>query len=832
MKRKLALLLAGTMVLSAVPATTIFATNGELRLTDAMLTTDEKNTTGTATIVIGDGVEVLPAGSAFGFTLVNAKLTKDSESKLTMDGSQSAIQWDEPGTSNVYSITKNGTTGMNVDTGSVESGNNQLDGKTTPAEKVTFSFSYEVIDEDKPAYIEVTNTNVNTFAGKQIQLSKPVGTKPVTGKVTRKATQTTLSKATGASVAFTSDVKDAFVPGDQYSIVLPSGYEFGDIGDAMVITGSDNNSVTTTAKDWHVAYDSDTKLGHRAITFEVPANYEDDDNMFGSNFAISGLEILNKNAKEGDVTVTFNKNGSSIGTGTIATFGSYKVVGTINEDETIPTIVAGQSAAEDDLEGFRYNNTSRADVLVLGDGVNAYDEKSANTTATFTITESMANAFRGGDLVLTLPEGVEVTGVKVEDVSDDHTLSAGYGTNVDRTTYDIETEQTTAEAKDYVKNTTFTSTPSSNVYENIDVVDNVVTFKDVQSNDITKKFKFEVTLEIQTDANFSGDVTAVLSSSTNSVDVIEPVNIGTIAKVESRVGLDTKTSEVLVGYTSQPAADIKIAEKVAGEFEEDETFVLSLEDTVYSNSAYGFNSAKVSAENAVITYIIGNGTIEITLEDIIDPTKPVTINVTDVKVWSNAAVPTYNAEGDAIQLIITSDNSFEADSVFTRTAVDYIKFVNIINTENANSLYNQDVTVELGATQATLADGTKVDLYGASYISADGNTMMPVKGTGYALGLQPEDIVYDGEAKMATFFLPGDKIAQITAGSSYAVIDGVKVPLLDAKGNLVSPVIKDGRFYLPLRAASKTVFGVDTDFDAATKAVTLNPTTDATLTSK
>ncbi len=820
MKRKLALLLAGTMVLSAVPATTIFATNGELRLTNAMVSTDEDTTTGTATIVIGDGVEILPVGASFGFTLENATLV--AVDKATIG---------EPVTG--------GLSGIKAETGAktaIRKGNNGIDVDSnvtgTAKETVQFTFQYKVIDEDKPAYATITNTNVNTFDGKTIQLTKPVGTKPVTGKVSKKATQTTLSLAEKGSVSISSDVKGAFKAGEVYSLVLPVGYEFATVagGSApkgtVTISGNDTD-ITPTAS---LYYNETTKLGNRSIAFKVPAGYDDTDNIFGSTFLIEGLEIINTEAKLGDVNVSIKKDNSEIANSAIATFTTYKVNGTIDSDETIPTIVAGQSDASDDIMYFNYNNTNDYDRLVLADDKNAFAKNSANNTATFTISESMANAFRGGDLVVTLPEGVEITGVEVEDNTSTGTLTPmKNGSNLDAT-------GDNAASKDYVKNTTFVGNNADDyvapvVYSNIDVVDNVVTFRNVQSNDVTRKFSYDVTLEIQTDANFSGDVVATLSSSTNSVDVVAPVEIGTIAKVESRVGLNTKSSEVLVGYTSQPASDIKIAEKVAGEFVEGEEFTLTLDDTVYGGS-YGFNSAKVSAENAVVTYTVGTDSIEIVLEDIVDTTKPVTINVTDVKVWSNAAVPTYNAEGDAINLVITSDNSFEADSVFTRTQAEYIKFVNIINTENANSLYNQDVTVELGATQATLNDGTKVDLYGASYISADGNTMMPVKGTGYALGLQPEDIVYDSAAKMATFFLPGDKIAQITAGSSYAVVDGVKVPLLDAKGNLVSPVIKDGRFYLPLRAASKTVFGVDTEFDAATKAVTLNPTKDSTLTSK
>ncbi len=59
-------------------------------------------------------------------------------------------------------------------------------------------------------------------------------------------------------------------------------------------------------------------------------------------------------------------------------------------------------------------------------------------------------------------------------------------------------------------------------------------------------------------------------------------------------------------------------------------------------------------------------------------------------------------------------------------------------------------------------------------------------------------------------------------GVPYATINSMKIPLVDASGNLVSPAVKDGRFYLPLRAACNTIFGVEVEWVQNNQAVIVN----------
>ncbi len=801
MKRKLALLLAGSMALTAVPAQTIFAANGELFLGNAMQTPDDEDTTQTAVVVIGDGTQTVPAGSGFSFELVNAEFTKSADSGIDDNGDSYYIETvDAEGVSdvNIDSITRVSPVKANVVV-------------KDDAEVTKFNFSYKVKDASKPAYIKCTfSTADDKFEGKQIQLTKVVGEQSITGKVASKGDQVSLGKRTGADVTFSSELSGAWddADGTELTITLPAGYTFDKLTfPTIAVQGADGGNFTIAGTD------GEFNAKGNSYTVTVPS-FTDVNNVFGSTVKMSDFTIYNNtDSYNKDVVATFKVDGKTAGTGTIANFNTFAIVAEISEEdenEDVPTIQSGLTGDLNDVNTHKIDmKNGTSDTAVIAAEVGAVDSDE-NETLTFTVKESIANSYRGGDLIITLPEGVNITGVEVEDIEGN---VPGIGTD----------ETTTADASDYDSKATGFSGTAPTVYKNVIAKDNVLTLKDVQSDDVTTAFELEITLEIEADADFDGEVKPVITSGKNAIDVIKAVEVPTIANMESKIAVETKVSEVAVGYTSQPAADIVVSEKEAGVFNEGETFTIALDDAFggdYSED-YGLADAtvKVTAGDAEVDYEVDedNDVIKVTLENITSD-EPIAFTVSDVKVFSNRSVPTYNGSGDVIEVKVYSDEQFDADLA---AKAEYIKFVNELS--NTNGLYNKDVTVTLGGTQATLADGTKVDLYGAAYIAADGNYMMPVKGAGYALGLTPEDIVYDAEAKMATFFLLDGGIAQIQAGSSYATVNGVKLPLLDAKGNLVTPVIKDGRFYLPLRATAKTVFGVEVDYNEADKSVVLNP---------
>ncbi len=814
MKRKLALLLAGSMALTAVPVQTIFAANGQLALGDVLDTPTKTTTTQTAVIVVGDGVQTFTSEGAFTFELVNAKLVDDSNAT-----NGTAV------TDTIYNA--DGTTTTAVGSTATRSGSYKINVLANGNIHPTFQFEYTVVDVNKPAYIKCLSTNTDTtFEGKQVQISKVLGSTSVTGKVTKKASQQSLGSATGGKVTITSDYKDAFEKGDIYSITIPSGYSFKNTSAITVdVTGGDTGmpaSLTPT-----VATDTTTPVifyastsNDRTLYLKFTDDWSDNANVFGTTFTVNGLDISNNNSVYNkDVELTVKKGSSVVGSGTIVNFSTFRLQTEIDDEAEIPTIQAGITQVES-ADKFDYGTVSNDTFTKKGtvnvyDQINAFASTSLNNTVTFNISEALANSYRGGDLIITLPEGVTITGAELVDQSTTQNLDSGAGLFLNSAT-------TTPDPDDYKDGYVWDLSDGPTVYDNWTIRKNVLTIKDVSSQDATT-MDIDVTLEIQTGITFSGDVTATLTSGKNAIDVIEPIKIGTIAKVESVIEVKSSTTDVLVGYTSQDASDITITEKKAGTMVEGDKFTIELTDDVSTSTAaknYGINAGKASvvAGNAEVSTKVDGNKIYVTIESIENDNTPVSIKVSGIKVFSDRNVPTYNGDADVIKFKVSSPEVIQVP-----VSGSYIKFVNSL-TEATTSVYNQDVVVALGGTQATLADGTKVDLYGAPYIDAAGNTMMPVKGAGFALGLKAEDIVYDSANKTATFFLLDGGIAQITAGQTYATVNGVKIPLLDAKGNLVAPVVKDGRFYLPLRAASKTVFGVEVNYDAAAKTVTLNPT--------
>ena len=115
----------------------------------------------------------------------------------------------------------------------------------------------------------------------------------------------------------------------------------------------------------------------------------------------------------------------------------------------------------------------------------------------------------------------------------------------------------------------------------------------------------------------------------------------------------------------------------------------------------------------------------------------------------------------------------------------------------------------IGAKTYTL-NGVVAEMDVVPYVK-DGRTYLPVRYVGYALGVAPENILWDG--KTATL-VKGDKVVQVTVGSKAMIVNGATINLD------VAPELKDGRTMLPFRWIA-WAFGAAVDWDAATQTVTM-----------
>ncbi len=674
---------------------------------------------------------------------------------------------------------------------------------STVDDEFLMNIPYQITDPTQPVAIKVTglnSTNPTLYNGFTLPLTAGYTANEGVKTTVKKATQNTLNETKkDGSVTFTGgtdEIKDGV-----YTLSLPSGYTFSNSEDTLNML----NNVAFTNASATVDFDGTSRDGRyelglsdnrRSISFEL-IDYKSGSTVIDGSFMIKNLGVINSTGRYGtDVPVTISGSNSTDydkTTGTIANFSTFKVNFTA---DTATKIQAGKQ----EKETYSYVDSNGKTQTTIDYSI----IDNTQNTATMTITESIPNSFRGGDLVVTLPsEDFIVTGISdVSKVADS------------KTTLDY---TTTHEVVD-------TNGKTHDVYDYITFTDNTVTFKNVVSASQGETFKIKFKLEIATDIDYEGDVPATLSAGPNSVDLITPVEVKTVADVNSVISVDTEVSEALVGYTNQPTADIVVTEEEFGMFENSDVYTFELNDNYnVTDDAYGFlqgYTVTPSSDDLDLITWYKNGVIFVEIDSNISK-DPVSFTISDLEVYSNRSVPTYNGTNDVF-VEVASDDTIQ----YHHTKDGYVRFVNEYTEGNeivANNGYNKDVQITLGGNQATLSDGTKVDLYGTPYISADGNYMAPVKGFAYALGLEPEDIVFDNEAKIATFFLADGTVAQIQAGNKYATVNGQNIPLIDANGNIVTPVIKEGRFYLPLRATSKTIFGVEVDYNTADKSVVLNP---------
>lgn len=154
-------------------------------------------------------------------------------------------------------------------------------------------------------------------------------------------------------------------------------------------------------------------------------------------------------------------------------------------------------------------------------------------------------------------------------------------------------------------------------------------------------------------------------------------------------------------------------------------------------------------------------------------------------------------------------------SIFTTT---------VLAVDTDTSWFNKNVKISIQNEMAIDENGNKINLYGKPFIDKSNNYMVPVRGLAYALGLSEDDVKFNSETGEATFIVRDLGKITVQAGNSYATVNGVKTPLIDAKGNTTSPIINNGRFYLPLRACATGLFGVDIKFNSFDNSVILNTT--------
>ncbi len=839
MKKRLALMLAGTMVLSAVPSIETFAATSSIG--KGLIVPNPSNDTvyigSNSTITTGDlatpvgGVTkvdtssilrfgsdaFIQEGSTLTITLENARWATDEELTSVNGGTIRTLQDEIDDAGAAFSDSVLG--GLQVRRLSENKILVVGTSAITPATAKAIAIPADFVPTSGSGVITatVTDTNLPGMTTSAIPLSRSIENATGVSASITAGKQESQVRAKDASVTLTENVQKQFLPNTTYTIALPTGYYFDSVAPAQLSTL--NTSATVQAKagsQWattgnviEYSQPSKEKIEIHFSNDYVP-NYSV--STLGSVISISGLVVNNSAGNwNSDVLATVYGNGVSQ-TGKIANFGTFSL-----KTETIgtPTKINAGTSAQNYVVYGKTSTTPSAIKRVEDYTITA---NPTSLTNTLRITENIPGSFRGGDVTITLPEGVNVTGLKVVSATANTLVS---GVNLADPTVS-QTAMTAPSGYFDISSPTYTGFEANtgSKFKYVDFDDNKVTIKGLASTDPAKVIDLKLQLEVSADNDFKGDVVGTITSS-NTIDIATPVTSGVLATFSDVVDVTTSIKNLQVGLSSQKANDIVIRENASNTFRGGETFTIKLQDE-FSSLGYGITSAKVAVTggNLYVNDVTINNkntsdsTITFTVNGVTTGTDLGEITISDVMVYSDRSVPVYS-NGTAVNVKVSS-----TDTLQVPIEEEYIRFVSELPNMNENNL-NQNVVLYIGQSVAYVGD-TTVNLLGSPYVSADGNTMVPVKGIGYALGIPETNVIYDPAQKQATFVFPDGKIAQIKNGSSYAIINGAQVPLIDANGKLVTPVIKDGRFYLPLRATCKTVFGVEVEWVADKNAVVVN----------
>lgn len=135
----------------------------------------------------------------------------------------------------------------------------------------------------------------------------------------------------------------------------------------------------------------------------------------------------------------------------------------------------------------------------------------------------------------------------------------------------------------------------------------------------------------------------------------------------------------------------------------------------------------------------------------------------------------------------------------------------IVDPNAANDSKNK-ATFVIGETKYTVND-TEKTMDTAPYLAKEGRTMLPVRYAADALGVNGDQILWDGESKTVT--VVGDKVVQIKLASKEMVINKATVPMTAAAE------IKNDRIFIPVAEIARAL-NANVDWDSVTKTATFN----------
>ncbi|WP_338818466.1 hypothetical protein MTCOM_23690 [Moorella thermoacetica] len=294
----------------------------------------------------------------------------------------------------------------------------------------------------------------------------------------------------------------------------------------------------------------------------------------------------------------------------------------------------------------------------------------------------------------------------------------------------------------------------------------------------------------------------------------------TIAKVVAPISVKADKTNVQIGKAAQEAGNIVITEAAAEAIDYEGTLTVTLPKDIEFNGTPDVKVTKGDLKIDDVNVIDGKGrndVLEITFKS--ESSEASTIEISNIKYDINRVL----GEGDIeVKIggtaVVNTDvegyydakaNAWDSDGFWPGT--DYAaKVVNAVCVTPAPGGAKYSASFVIGSTTYTV-NGVQNTMDVAPYVKND-RTYLPVRYVAYALGITPENILWDG--KTATFIGEG-RVVQVTPGSAVMTINGAPVTM-DVTTDLVN-----GRVMVPFRWIAQA-FGAQVNYDEATQTVSIN----------
>ena len=669
------------------------------------------------------------------------------------------------------------------------------------------------------------------------------------GKTKARATGTVVSRSDFRldSLVITEQRIGSIRQGAGFELVAPSGFSFADLSRIAVYTeggltwagGVSGPGRVAEPAGWTAPANwpgtAGTWRNDYSINYRVRGSREDRSvlefalpNIMSStkitgNIVVTGILLV---ADEPDAIPATGRELSltvrNLGTGSSYTEESF-VVGKVSDyiismtrtKDAIPELVSGR------LDSFV---TSYSGAYEAIDGITDENHKAAVVR----IEEAIPNAWWAERTTeFALPEGVKILKAKFTNLSN------------------LDTESTSALTVNTgsATDTVFYNT-GSRVNSAVTVKDNALVVSRLRVSDNTKKAKFDLSLWLNIDVAFEGDIDLTLAGSavTNEQDTPSV----TIARAIRPIEVNTRVSDIRVGYQYVSVADFDIVETKAGNLRQGEMVYVSITDeiSVDMNIAKGFNvsvtDGNIRISNAILRSALGytgeeiDGQLRFDIDR--ESTEASTISFTNVQVKAANTVPQSNLSvhnerginlvvwGPAIaqnyEGLLASYRGNTALRVDERISVREFfptpgiraNYINITTPAPGGvNEFTNEVRVSIG-NPIILIGEDQYTMPVSAYVSPKSNsTMVPVRFVSLALGLPETAVKWDSHNRTCTVDA-GTRIIQFQVGNTNYLVNGVSIPMTSPDGLSVAMEISEERSFVPFRALGEA-FGITVTWD-------------------